>query len=321
MGQIVFTIGSKENFFEDVNLLALRWSREPRIVTLTGPAIRQSVTEKASALFIEEGLVLALLDPSKEVIRQIEAGLRALKERAGVIIYSTSDDPGLPASLGAVRVDLEQEREKRIEERVRAAVRADGKKMSHKAFALLKERIRDEALMEGELAKVISYVGDKEVIEAKDIEAVVTEELHEEDLIALSDAMARKNKKETLAILETLLGQGMNILAIHGFMTRYMGLLLQAKDREGLFVGVPDFRAFSKAFGKLKEDLDGVPLEKKYYLAFQKPFYAFNLLRASRKYTREDLLSFLDMLAHFDAKVKKGTRHDRTNFEAGFLEV
>ena len=233
MGQIVFTIGSKENFFEDVNLLALRWSREPRIVTLTGPAIRQSVTEKASALFIEEGLVLALLDPSKEVIRQIEAGLRALKERAGVIIYSTSDDPGLPAFLGAVRVDLEQEREKRIEERVRAAVRADGKKMSHKAFALLKERIRDEALMEGELAKVISYVGDKEVIEAKDIEAVVTEELHEEDLIALSDAMARKNKKETLAILETLLGQGMNILAIHGFMTRYMGLLLQAKDGKG----------------------------------------------------------------------------------------
>ena len=294
---------------------------EPRIVTLTGPAIRQAVAEKASALFIEEGLVLALLDPSKEVIRQIEAHLRALKERAGVIIYSTSDDPGLPPSLGAVRVDLEQEREKRIEERVRAAVRADGKKMSHKAFALLKERVRDEALLEGELAKVISYVGDKEVIEAKDVAAVVTEELHEEDLIALSDAMARKNKREILAILETLLGQGMNILAIHGFMTRYMGLLLQAKDSEGLFTGVPDFRAFSKAFGKLKEDLDGVPLEKRHHLAFQKPFYAFNLLKASRKYTREDLLSFLDMLAHFDAKVKKGTRHDRTSFEAGFLEV
>ena len=321
MGQIVFTIGSKENFFEDVNLLALRWSREPRIVTLTGPAIRQAVTEKASALFIEEGLVLALLDPSKEVIRQIEAGLRVLKERAGVIIYSTSDDPGLPPSLGAVRVDLEQEREKRIKERVRAAVRADGKKMSDKAFALLKERIRDEALMEGELAKLISYVGDKEVIEAKDVAAVVTEELHEEDLIALSDAMARRNKKEILAILETLLGQGMNILAIHGFMTRYMGLLLQAKDREGLFSGVPDFRAFSKAFGKLKEDLDGVPLEKRHFLAFQKPFYAYNLFRASRKYTREDLLSFLDMLARFDAKVKKGTRHDRTSFEAGLLEV
>jgi hypothetical protein len=100
-----------------------------------------------------------------------------------------------------------------------------------------------------------------------------------------------------------------------------MGLLLQAKEREGFFIGVPDFRAFSKAFGKLKEDLDGVPLEKRHYLAFQKPYYAFNLFKASRKYTREDLLSFLDMLAHFDAKVKKGTRHDRTNFEAGFLEV
>ncbi len=321
MERIVFTIGSKENFFEDVNLLALKWSREPRIVTLTGPAIGPAVTEKASALFIEESLVLALLDPSKEVIRQIEASLRAVSVRAGVIIYSTSDDPGLPPSLGAVRVDLEQEREKRIKERVLAAVRADGKKMSDKAFALLKERIRDEALMEGELAKLISYVGEKGVIEAKDVAAVVTQEQHEEDLIALSDAMARKNKKETLGILETLLGQGMNILAVHGFMTRYMGLLLQAKDSEGLFAGMPDFRAFSKAFGKLKEDLDAGPLEKRHFLAFQKPFYAYNLFRASRKYTKEDLVSFLDMLARFDAKVKKGTRHDRTSFEAGLLEV
>jgi hypothetical protein len=321
MGQIVFTIGSKENFFEDVNLLASRWSREPRIVTLTGPAIRPAVTEKASALFIEENLVLALLDPSKEVIRQVEASLLAVSARAGVIIYSTSDDPGLPPSLGAVRIDLEQEREKRIKERVLAAVRADGKKMSDKAFALFKERIRDEALMEGELAKLISYVGEKGVIEAKDVAAVVTEEQHEQDLIALSDAMARRNKKEMLGILETLLGQGMNILAVHGFMTRYMGLLLQAKDREGLFVGMPDFRSFSKAFGQLKEDLDAGPLEKRHFLAFQKPFYAYNLFRASRKYTREDLLAFLDMLAHFDAKVKKGTRHDRTSFEAGLLEV
>jgi len=321
MGQVVFTVGSKENFPGDVNLLASRWSDKPRIVFLTGPAIKQAVTEKASALFIDEGLVLALLDPSKEVIRQIEASLRIMGERAGVIIYSTSDDPGLPPSLGAVRVDLEQEREKRVRERVLAAVRADGKKMSDKAFALLKERLHDEALMESELAKLISYVGDKKVIEARDVAAVTTEELAEQDLIALSDALSRRDRKEMLAILETLLGQGMNILAIHGFMTRYMGLLLQAKDGEERLAGAPDFRAFSKVFGKLKEDLDAVPLDKKHFLAFQKPFYAYNLFRASRRYTRSDLLSFLDMLIRFDARMKSGARHDRTNFEAGLLEV
>jgi hypothetical protein len=321
MGRLVFTVGSKENFLEDVNLLASRWSDKPRIVFLAGPAIKQAVTEKASALFIEEDLVLALLDPSKEAIRQIEASLRIMAERAGVIIYSTSDDPGLPPSLGAVRVDLEQERDKRIRERVLAAVRADGKKMSDKAFVLLKERIRDEALMESELAKLISYVGDKKVIEAKDVAAVTTEGLPERDLIALSETLARRDRKEMLAILEALLGQGMNILAIHGFMARYMGLLLQAKDCEGLLGGAPDFRAFSKVFGKLKEDLDAGPLDKRYCLAFQKPFYAYNLFRASRKYTREDILSSLDMLLRFDARMKSGGRHDRTNFEAGLLEV
>ncbi len=321
MVKLVYTVGLKENFLEDANLLALRWTREPRLLFLTGAAIKPTVTEKASALFIEEGLVLALLDPSKEVIRQIEAPLRALGERAGVIIYSTSDDPGLPPSLGAVRVDLEQESQKRIRERVLAAVRAEGKKMSDKAFALLKERVRDEALMESELGKLISYVGDKGVIEAKDVAAITTEEAPERDLIALSEALARRDRREMLGILEALLGQGMNLLAIHGFMTRYMGLLLQAKDREDILGAGSDFRAFSKVFGKLKEDVDVGPLDKKHCLAFQKPFYAYNLFRASKKYSRADLLSFLEMLVRFDTRMKRGSKHDRINFEAGLLEV
>ncbi|MGD0229618.1 MAG: hypothetical protein ABSC19_04560, partial [Syntrophorhabdales bacterium] len=186
MGEIVFTVGSKENFVEDVHLLARQWLESPRIVAVTGPAIKETLVEKASALFVEEDLVLALLDPSREMIHETEAALKVVKERAAVIIYSTSPDLDLPASLGASRVNLEQEREKRIKERVLAAVRADGKKMTDKAFALLKERIRDETLMDAELAKLISFVGDKELIGVKDIAAVVTETQHEEDFIALS---------------------------------------------------------------------------------------------------------------------------------------
>ena len=161
MGQIVLTVGSKENFLEDVNFIARQWSENPRIVTATGPAIREAVVERASALFIEENLVLALLDPSREVIGEIEAALGVVKERVGVIVYCTSDGLSLPASLGATRLDLEQEKEKRIKERVLAALRADGKKMTDKAFALLKERVRDEAFLQEELAKLIGYAGDR----------------------------------------------------------------------------------------------------------------------------------------------------------------
>jgi DNA polymerase III delta subunit len=320
MGQVVLAMGSKENFLADISLLGRRWSENPRVVAVTGAAIKETVAQKASALFAEEDLVLALLDPAREVIDQIETSLNVLKEKVGVIIYSTSADLDVPSSLGAVRVSLDQEREKRIRERVLSMVRAEGKKMTDKAFTLLKERVRDEACLEEELAKLISYVGEKQLVEVRDVAAIVTE-VHEEDFIALSEAIARRNKKEIIAILETLLSQGMNILAIHSFLTRHLGLLLQAKDGEGFFRGVSDFRLFSKAFGKLKEDLDPRPLDKRHYVAFQKPFYAYNLHKTSQKMSREGLLAFFDMLARFDGKVKKGTRHDRTTFEAGLLGV
>ena len=254
MGQIVFAVGSKENFPADVALLARRWSENPRVVTVTGPAVKETVAQKASALFAEEDLVLALLDPAREVIDQIETSLNVLKEKVGVIIYATSADLDVPPSLGAVRVALDQERERRIKERVLSMVRAEGKKMTDRAFTLLKERVRDEAFLEEELAKLISYVGEKQLIEVRDVAAIVTE-VHEEDFIALSEAISRRNKKEIIAILETLLSQGMNILAVHSFLTRHLGLLLQAKDGEGFFKGVSDFRLFAKAFGKLKEEL------------------------------------------------------------------
>ncbi|OPY60909.1 MAG: DNA polymerase III subunit delta [Syntrophorhabdaceae bacterium PtaU1.Bin034] len=320
MGQIVLAYGSKDNFAEDVHLLSKRWYENPRVVAVSGASVRETVIEKASALFVEENLVVALLDPPSEVIGRIQAPLNVLKDRAGVIIYVTSADFELPASLDAVRITVEKEKAKRVKEKVLALVKAGGKKMTDKAFTLLKERIRDEVLLDEEIAKLISYVGDKKIIEGKDVAAIITE-VHEEDFIALSDAVARRDRKETISILETLLSQGTNMLAIHGFMARLVRLLLQAKDGEEFFRGASDFRQFSKVFSRLKESLDTVPAEKRYYLAYQKPFYAFNLNKTSKKFTEEDLLAFLNMLANFDRKVKKGTRHDRANFEVGLLET
>jgi len=318
MNPIIVAAGSKDNFMEDVHLLSRDWGEGPRIVTVTGAAIREAVVEKASALFLEPALVLVLVDPAKEVIQGLVGPLAVLKERAHVIIYFTTPGFDVPAELGAVRIAVEKEKEKRFKERVLAIVRAEGKKMTDKAYALLKDRVRDEALLGGELAKLVAYVGSKGLIDAKDVAAIVTE-MHEEDFITLSDAMARRDKKEIMTIVETLLSQGMNLLAIHGFMTRHVRLLLQARDAADFFNRASDFRAFSKDFGKLKEDLDPLPSEKRNYLAFQKPYYAYNLCKSGRRMNEGTLLSLLEMLAGLDYKVKKGTRLDRTNFEAGLL--
>jgi len=318
MGRIVVASGSKDYFTEDVLFLSRGWSENPRIVTAAASAARGIVLDLASALFIEPDLVLALLDPAEEAVRALTNPLLVLKERANVIIYATTPGFEVPAELGAERVVVEKEKEKRFKDRVLAEVRAERKKMTDRAYALLKERVPDEALLIGELGKLVAFVGEKTVIDAKDVAAVVTE-MHEEDFITLSEAMARKDRKEIVRIVGTLLSQGLSPLAINGFMTRHVQLLLQARDAAEFFKEAPDFRAFSKGFSRLKEDLGAVPLEKRHYLAFQKPYYAYNLCKSSRRTSEKTLLSLLAMLARFDRKVKQGTRHDRINFEEGLL--
>ncbi len=320
MPPIILAVGSKETFAEDIHPLARKWTEEPRIVTATGAAVKDTVVEKASALFLEDNLVIVLFDPALAVLEQVLGPLNILKERAGVIIYATDPDFDVPAGLDVERVAIEKEKEKRVRGRVLAAVRADGKKMTDKAFDLLKERVRDEALLDEELAKVLSFVGDRTLVDAKDVAGIVTE-MHEEDFISLSDALARNDRKRMMTILQTLMQQGMNILAIHNFLTRHIRLILQAKEADDLFSATSDFRSFSKQFPRLKERMDSVPLEKRNFLAYQKPFYAYNLYRTSRRFTADALLAFLGMLAQFDPKIKKGTRHERTNFEAGLLGV
>jgi DNA polymerase III delta subunit len=320
MAPLVLAFGAKDNFMEDVHVLSKKWSENARVVVVPAAGVKESLREKASALFVEENLVLALLDPAPAVIAELTDALALLKERMGIVIYSTASDFEVHPSLDAERINMEKEKQERLKGRVLAAVRAHGKKMTDKAFGLLKDRIRDEAMLEQELAKLIDYAGDKNVIDAKDVAAVVTE-VHEEDFINLSEAMARKDRRRIMAILDVLLSQGLNVLAIHGFIARHIGLLIQARDAQELLAAAPEFRTFSRDFNKLKEVFDGAPSEKRNFLAYQKPYYAYNLCKTSQKFTDDKLVALLTMLSQFDRLVKKGTKYDRTNFEVGLLGI
>jgi DNA polymerase III delta subunit len=320
MGRLVLAYGTKENMAEDIQFLSKSWVENPKIVLFSGQSVKPGISEKASALFVEDNLVVVLPDPGKNVLEQIMPALEIIRERATVLIYATLPDLPLPAGLVVEKINLEKEKDERVKVKVLAAVRADGKKMTDKAYALLRERVRDESLMDQELAKIISFAGDKSVIEVRDIAAVVTE-THEGDFISLSNAMARKDKKLIMQIIDTLLGQGMNLLAIHGFLVKQTSLLLQAKDATEFFTNARDFRSFSKDYSKLKNILDGTPSDKRSYLPFQKPYYAYNLCKTGQRFTEETLMALIGMLARYDKTFKSGTKHDRVNFEAAFLEV
>jgi len=321
MAGMVVVSGTKENVMEDVHGVCRGWGDNLEIVIAAGKDLRNVLLEQVSSLFTAHNLVLVIVDPEKSLLAELKSPIVDFSERAHVLVYVTGDASEAHKLLGGDLVAPEKDREKRVQETVRGVLRKYEKKMTHEAFGLLTGRIRDESILEPELMKLVNFVGDRKEIRSRDIIAIVTE-THEETLITLFDAIAKKDKKEVMTIFENLMLNGVHVLAIHNYLVKQIRLLLQSKDMEGAFsTGVPDYQAFAKAFSRWKEGLDMKPGDKRQYLPYQKPYYAFNLSKTSRRLGRQMLVSFLSMLAEFDGEVKSGTKYDRIRMECGLLRA
>ena len=320
MNEFTIAVGTKENIVSDIKALGTKWSPNAQVIVASGKEIRALIIEKASSLFLDENIVLVLIDPDKNVFDELMDQLNTLLERTHIIIYTTSSPPDYLKKITSHLLIMDKDKETRMKKRVLALLKQYDKKMTDKAFRALVERIKDESVLESELMKLVNYIGDKSSIDSKDIHAIVIE-MHEENLITLFDAVARMDKEEVLNIFENLLKNGVHILAIHSYLVRQIRLLLQAKDMEELYRANPDYGTFVKTFGKWKEDLEIKTSEKKHYFPYQKPFYAHKLSKASRRISKQTLISFLNSLTMSDVRMKRGTRFDQFHMERDLLEV
>jgi DNA polymerase III delta subunit len=320
MNEFTIAVGTKENIVSDIKTLGTKWNANAQVIVASGKEIRALIMEKASALFLDENLVLVLIDPDKNVFDELIDQLNTLLERIHIIIYTTSSPPDYLKKISGHLLTMDKDKETRMKKRVLALLKQYDKKMTDKAFRALVERIKDESVLESELMKLVNYIGDKSSINSKDIHAIIIE-MHEENLITLFDAVARMDKEEVLNIFENLLKNGVHILAIHSYLVRQIRLLLQAKDMEELYRANPDYGTFVKTFGKWKEGLEIKTSEKKHYFPYQKPFYAHKLSKASRRISKQTLISFLNSLTMSDVRMKRGTRFDQFHMERDLLEV
>jgi len=320
MSDIIIALGVRENVLEDVHILSRKSVDNPEVLIAAGKDIKNSVIEKASALFIENNFILVLLDPPDDLINTLKTQLLSLKEKIQIILYYTSASNDFHKPIEGNIVVLEKERGKRIKERVLSILKKHGKIMTDKGFQALKEKIKDESILEMELMKIINFIGEKQEIKSKDVLSVVTE-THEESLFSLFDALALMKKKEALNIFENLLLNGLHILAIQGYLVKQTRLMLQAKDMEEVFKAGSEYSHFLKTFNKWKEGLDLKPSDRRQHFPYQKPFYAYNLSKTSQKLKRKDLIAFFDVLTDFDTKIKRGSKFDRILLEYGLLEA
>ncbi|HEX2964150.1 MAG TPA: hypothetical protein VHO84_00095 [Syntrophorhabdaceae bacterium] len=322
MPEIIIALGSKENLPEDIRSMTSRLVSEPKIVIASGKEkeIRNTIIDQASNLFLSGNIVIVLIDPPPGILAELRPQIDSLKEKVFVVIFATSAAEKIQERVQGRVVVLEQDKEKRLEQKVRGFIREHGKKMTDKAFDLLIGRIKDESVLESELTKLVAYVGDKGTIESKDIKTIVGH-THEENLMALFEAFQKSDRKAVLSIFENLIDGGQYILAIQTYLVNQIRLLLQSKDAERFSSQLREYPAFAKAFKRWKEDLNLDSSDKRRYLPFQHPYYAFKLAQAGKKMGVKDLLSFFEMLTVLDAQIKGGTKYDRVRMECGLMKV
>jgi len=322
MKEITIAVSSKENLYEDIQSIAKQLRTEPRIIIAAGKEkdMRNIIIEHASNLFLDENIVLIVVDPPVVLIDELKGQLEVLREKVFVVIFSTGPADKIVRHIDGTVVTLEQDKEKRLKQRVKTFLQGHTKKMTDKAYDLLTERIKDESILESELTKLVAFVGEKGTIESKDVKAIVGQ-THEDTLMTLFEAFQKFDKKEILSIFENLIDNGQYILAIHSYLVNQIRLLLQTKDLEGNVPENVDYPVFAKAFKKWKEELDIQSSEKRRYLPFQHPFYAYKLSKVGHKISRRDLLAFFEMLTEFDSQVKRGTKYERVRMEHGLLKV
>jgi DNA polymerase-3 subunit delta len=116
-----------------------------------------------------------------------------------------------------------------VKESLLAAAREQGVRLQPEAIGLLMALVGDDIRqLIYNVEKVALFVGAREEISAKDIEALVGE-TRVRSIFQLTDAVSGRDLDVALRCLTSLLGSGEEPLAVLGMLARQIRLLIQAK--------------------------------------------------------------------------------------------
>lgn len=159
-----------------------------------------------------------------------------------------------------------------------------------------------------ELQKLIAFVGDRSVIEEKDVEDVVGK-TKEDSIFDLTTALAEKNAQAALIALKAMLDQGMHHLMILTMISREIRMLLQASllVRSGKlprFNSNMEYGTFQKNIYPAVTGLASGVSRKDDLLVNKHPFVIYNALRHCGRFPYPVLVNYLDDLLNMDRAMK-----------------
>jgi DNA polymerase III subunit delta len=184
-----------------------------------------------------------------------------------------------------------------------------GKKLSPAAWIALGKKTGFELRHSmTELEKLISFAGERTIVEKDDVEEVVGK-TKEDSIFDLTTALSEKNQLAALSALRALLDQGTHHLIILSMIVREIRFLLQARilvDSAKLpkFNSSMEYGWFQKNIHPVLNGFADTISMPNDFLINKHPFVVFNALRNCSRFTSPRLIKFLDDLLELDRSFK-----------------
>lgn len=176
----------------------------------------------------------------------------------------------------------------------------------------------------GAIEKLITYAGERSIIEAEDVEAVIGR-TKDETVFDLTGALSARNLPAALRALKDLLDQGNPPLMIVAMIAREIRFLLHARlllasGRLKTFSMDMDYGRFQKAvYPLIKKESGGE--ENQIGLVSQHPYVVYQSLKNADRFTRSELAGLLEMLVGIDLSLKSTGQDPRLLMERFLLAV
>lgn len=191
-----------------------------------------------------------------------------------------------------------------INEQCREVLEPLGKRLSPAAVTLLKDRVGDAMRqLASELEKLALYVGDRKIIDERDVELLVAP-LREEEFYELGNALSDGDAGRTLKLLEEELARGKHPLPLMGVMAASVRRMAVDAARYSKIPGALGGRELSyrdfqaSLFPRFSELCAGEKVPH--------PFVAWNNYRRVRKHGVRKSLRALALCAEVDQRLKRG---------------
>ncbi len=192
-------------------------------------------------------------------------------------------------------------------------LKSHNKTISAEAFAELRNKTgNDMGQIFDELDKLITFIGDKNQIEKRDVEELVTKTDFER-VFDLTRAVGQRSLPLALANLKSIMKKGDDPIKILSMLTRQMRFLLQTKllFEKGLLkqdVTVLNYKDFQDRVVKnLPNKLISILPDSDKLNVLKQPYPLYISIQQVKNFTLSELIKAMERLLEADIQMKSGT--------------